>query len=251
MCVGEALCKGWQPRLAHCFSLWACVCDPCGRNCNTHTQTWMRTYLSVYSFTDKWGGVWRGCAVWVLVRGCVWVGWGVCVCGCLCSWFNKRYSTVLETQHHCWPTLPHIISLRSCPACDPASIWTALDKRETKLYIGFLYLYIDVSYYCWFWYYGHKGDNQAAGTLCGIVSVTSPRSCDSWDESWHEPLADEWAKRSGARAAPRADGNSINQSRSWSSHPPSQTVLPQGASVLISNTSVISFSVCVFFGLFT
>lgn len=86
---------------------------------------------------------------------------------------------------------------------------------------------------------------QAAGTLCGIVSVTSPRSCDSWDESWHEPLADEWAKRSGARGAVRADGNSINQSRSWSSHPPSQTVSPQGASVLISNTSVISFSVCV------
>lgn len=88
---------------------------------------------------------------------------------------------------------------------------------------------------------------QAAGTLCGIVSVTSPRSCDSWDESWHEPLADEWAKRSGARGAVRADGNSINQSRSWSSHPPSQTVSPQGASVLISNTSVISFSVCVCF----
>lgn len=77
--------------------------------------------------------------------------------------------------------------------------------------------------------------------------VTSPRPRDSWDESWHEPLADVRAKRSGAHAAPRADGNSINQSGSWSSHPPSQTVLPQGTSVLISNASVISFlCVCVF-----
>lgn len=97
------------------------IASVCGHVCVCSLWYWlhcrMRTDLSVYSFTDKWGIVERlGClsacaGVFESRMGRLWV------CGCLCSWFTRVLEALLT------PTPSHYF----CPACDPASIWASLD----------------------------------------------------------------------------------------------------------------------------